>query len=225
MRLLLFELAMVVAAVIAPVTTVRAEETTRIDSIPEGMTAYDVRLERYIERHAKIAPHYTKIQFAGSIGMLSAAAGWDYGKNERWETDIMVGFVPRFESNRAKLTFTLRENIVPWSIPFGHSPVDFSPLRASVGVNAIIGHEFWKRNPDRYPDGYYFFSTKFHFIVGFGQQWTLNISRDKRKMWRAVGVFYDFSTNDSYVLSGFGNKYIKFRDVFHLDIGVKLQIL
>lgn len=225
MRRLLFELALAAAIVVLSTLTAKAEEATRIDSIPEGMTAYDVRLERYIERHAKIAPHYTKIQFAGSIGMLSVAAGWDYGKNERWETDIMVGFVPRFDSNRAKLTFTLRENLVPWSIPIGKSPVDFSPMRAYLGVNAIMGHEFWKHNPDRYPDGYYFFSTKFHIIAGFGQQWTLNISRDKRKMWRAVGVFYDFSTNDSYVLSGFDNKYIKFRDVFHLDIGVKLQIL
>ncbi len=225
MRRLLSEVAMLAAVALMHATMTKAEETVKLDSIPEGMTAYDLRMERYIERHAKIAPHYTKIQFAGSIGLLSAAAGWDYGKNERWETDIMVGFVPRFESNRAKLTFTLRENFMPWSIAIGKSPVDFSPLRASLGINAIMGHEFWKHNPDRYPDGYYFFSTKFHVIAGFGQQWTLNISRDRRKMWRAVGLFYDFSTNDSYVLSGFGNKYIKFRDVFHLDIGVKLQIL
>ena len=228
MRKLLSKVFMCVTTCIAiSLSTQRAiaAESERIDSIPEGMTAYDVRIERYVSSHALLTPQYTKLQFAGSIGMMSIGLGWDYGKNDRWETDIMVGFVPRLESNRAKLTFTLRECFMPWSLPIGQSDVDFSPLRVTAGLNAIIGHEFWTHNPSKYPEGYYFFSTKFHFICGFGQQWTLNISRDKRRMLRSVGIYYDLSTNDTYVLSGFGNKYIGFRDVFHLDIGVKLQIL
>lgn len=220
----IFKLLLAVAMFAANLTA-NAEEGIRRDSLPEGVTRYDIRIDKYQEFHSRLIPRYTKIQFAGSIGMLSGGVGWDYGKGRRWETDLLVGFVPRFESNRAKLTFTLRENIRPWRIALGTSPIDFHPLRASIGVNAIIGHEFWTSNPERYPDGYYFFSTKFHVVASFGQQWTYNISQDKRRRWRAVGFFYDMSTTDTYLLSGFGNKYIGFKDMFHLSLGLKLQII
>ncbi|MBQ2321464.1 MAG: hypothetical protein II375_02775 [Bacteroidales bacterium] len=186
---------------------------------------YDARVARYQQRYAAMIPKYVKLQFAGSIGMFSAGLGWDYGKNRRWETDVLIGFVPRLESNRAKLTFTARECFVPWDFPIGSSWVSFSPLRATAGINAIIGHEFWTSNPERYPEGYYFFSTKFHFIAGFGQQLNLNISYDRRRPWKSVSVYYNLTTNDKYVLSGFSNKEVGFFDVFHLDIGMKLQIL
>lgn len=215
----------IAALLLALCTTARAEEGFRPDSLPEGKTIYDVRIEKRQEIHGRLIPRYTKLQFAGSIGMFSTGLGWDYGKNRRWETDVLIGFVPRFESNRAKITFTLRENFVPWQIAIGQSPVDFCPLRASVGVNSIIGHEFWAKNPERYPDGYYFFSTKFSILAGFGQQWTLNISRDKRRLWRAIGFYYDLTTTDKYVLSGFDNSYIGFADLFHLALGLKLQIM
>ena len=68
-------------------------------------------------------------------------------------------------------------------------------------------------------------SDKVHIVAAFGQQWTFNVSRDKRRRWRAVGLYYDLSTTDPYVLSGFDNSYIGFWDLFHLDVGVKLQIL
>lgn len=186
---------------------------------------YDARVERWKQHHEAMIPKYFKVQFAGSIGMFSAGLGWDYGKNRRWETDVLVGFVPRLESNRAKLTFTARECFVPWDFPIGDSWVSFSPLRATLGMNAIIGHEFWPSNPQRYPEGYYFFSTKFHMIAGFGQQWNLNIDYDRRGPWKSIGLYYNLTTNDKYVLSGVNNSEIKFFDVFRLDIGLKMQIL
>lgn len=224
MRLPIFKLALAVA-MIAASHEAAASDGLRRDTLPEGVTRYDIRVEKLQEFHARLVPRYTKLQFAGSIGMMSTGLGWDYGKNRMWETDFLIGFVPRLESNRAKLTFTLRENIMPWQVAIGSSAVDFHPLRASLGLNAIIGHEFWTRNPERYPDGYYFFSTKFHVIASFGQQWTLNISRDKRRRWRAIGFYYNMSTTDTYLLSAFDNKYIGFKDMFHLELGLKLQII
>lgn len=188
-------------------------------------SAYDARIERYVAGYSALIPKYAKLQFAGSIGLASVGLGWDYGKNRRWETDILIGVVPRLESNRAKMTFTVRECLVPWDLSLGGSSVSFAPLRVSLGLNSIIGHEFWPKSPNRYPDGYYFFSTKFQVVFAFGQQFSLNIADDKRRFWRSVGFFYELSTNDKYVLSGFDNRYLGFADVFHLDFGVKLKIL
>lgn len=193
-------------------------------SSPTGL-AYGARVERYVAGYSALIPKYAKVQFAGGIGLVSVGLGWDYGKGGRWETDVLIGVVPRMESNRAKMTFTVRECLVPWDVPLGRSDFSFAPLRASLGLNSIIGHEFWPKSPNRYPDGYYFFSTKFQVVFALGQQVNLNIADERRRLWRSVGFFYELSTNDKYVLSGFGNRRLGFADVFHVDLGVKLKIL
>lgn len=187
--------------------------------------AYDARIERYVAGYSALIPKYAKAQFAGGIGLASVGLGWDYGKNGRWETDVLIGVVPRMGSNRAKMTFTVRECLVPWDVHLGSSAFSFAPLRASLGLNSIFGHEFWPKSPNRYPDGYYFFSTKFQVVFALGQQVSLNIADGRRRLWRSVGFFYELSTNDKYVLSGFGNRRLGFADIFHLDFGVKLKIL
>ncbi len=187
--------------------------------------AYDARIERYVAGYSALIPKYAKAQFAGGIGLASVGLGWDYGKNGRWETDVLIGVVPRMGSNRAKMTFTVRECLVPWDVHLGSSAFSFAPLRASLGLNSIFGHEFWPKSPNRYPDGYYFFSTKFQVVFALGQQVSLNIADERRRLWRSVGFFYELSTNDKYVLSGFGNRRLGFADIFHLDFGVKLKIL
>ena len=51
------------------------------------------KLERYQSNWNKLIPKYQNLQFAGSIGLLSAGIGWDYGKQRQWESEIMFGFV------------------------------------------------------------------------------------------------------------------------------------
>lgn len=220
MRWSLSRLSAALLALSAPVAALAAAPP-----VSPGEGAYDVRVERYVAGYSALIPKYAKLQFAGSIGLASVGLGWDYGKNRRWETDLLIGVVPRLESNRAKMTFTVRECFVPCDFAIGASPVSFAPLRVSLGLNSIIGHEFWPKSPNRYPDGYYFFSTKFQVVFAIGQQFNINIADEKRRLWRSVGLYYELSTNDKYVLSGFGNRHLGFADVFHLDFGVKLKIL
>ena len=74
---------------------------------------YDKRVHRYRRNWEKLIPTHTKIQFAGNMGLLSFGTGWDYGKKNQWETDIFFGFVPKYDSKRAKATMTLKQNISP----------------------------------------------------------------------------------------------------------------
>ncbi len=41
-------------------------------------TRYQERLEKYKARWERAIPRYTKLQFAGSMGMISVGLGWDY---------------------------------------------------------------------------------------------------------------------------------------------------
>lgn len=112
---------------------------------------YDHRIQRYRERWAALIPTQFVVQNAGNMGTLSAGIGWNYGKHQQWETDLLVGFIPKHQSTRTKVTFTLKENFLPWSIDLGPKTDTndagrwtFEPLQASLYVNTVYGHEFWK---------------------------------------------------------------------------------
>ena len=65
---------------------------------------YSPGVEKYHTLWNNLIPRYGKIQYAGSMGFLSAGTGWAYGTNDQWETDLLIGIIPRYSSKRAKAT-------------------------------------------------------------------------------------------------------------------------
>ena len=55
-------------------------------------TRYDNRVHRFRRNWERIIPTHSKIQYAGNMGLLSFGTGWDYGKRNQWETDVLLGF-------------------------------------------------------------------------------------------------------------------------------------
>lgn len=47
----------------------------------EDEARYKKRVEKYISRWEKLIPHYSKIQYAGSMGLISLGTGWNYYRN------------------------------------------------------------------------------------------------------------------------------------------------
>lgn len=99
-----------------------------------AQTETDHTNERLLTAWQKMIPRYTKIQFAGGMGLLSAGVGWNYGHNKSWETEVLWGFVPSFSNDRTKLTMTLRENYVPWSVRLGKG-WSLQPLSCGIYIN------------------------------------------------------------------------------------------
>lgn len=183
---------------------------------------YTRRVERYASAWQKLIPRYTKLQFAGSMGMFSFGPGWNYGKNH-WETDLLLGFVPRNTDKHAMATITLKQNYIPWHIPVGNR-FEIEPLTGGMYINTLLDGDFWTKNPDRYPNGYYTFSTRVRLHVFLGQRVTLNLQRQKR--WnKSITLFYELSSCDLYLISAFTNHILRPRDYLSLSFGVKLQIL
>jgi hypothetical protein len=187
--------------------------------------------EYYYERIKKtqtfwqqLIPSHAKIQYAGGIGLVSAGIGWDYGLSNRWETDLMMGFIPSYSTDRAKVTFTLKQNFLPWNNQRLNDKVSIDPLSCGLAVNSIIGNEFWAGEPDKYPNGYYNFSTKFRFWIYIGQRITFHIPEERRFFARSVTAFYEISSNDLYLLNAFTNSYLKPTDYLRLAFGLKFQI-
>lgn len=179
--------------------------------------------EKYRSNWARLIPRYNKFQYAGEMGLFSLGCGWDYGRNKQWETDILFGYLPKFKGKEWHITFTLKENYIPWKFALGRSKWEMEPFTVSLYINKIFGYEFWSKEPDKYPDRYYNIATNLRFNLAFGQ-------RIKFK-WKPFGLtdhvtlFYEICTNDLYIVSYFTNKYLGLTDIFSLSLGIKLQFL
>ena len=184
---------------------------------------YDKRIHRYRGHWEKLIPTHTKVQFAGTMGLLSFGTGWDYGKKNQWETDVFLGFIPKYDSKRTKVTMTLKQNYMPWSLNLGRG-FSTEPLTCGIYFNTVFGNEFWVHEPDRYPKGYYGFSSKIRSHIFLGQRLTYDIDPQRRYTAKSITFFYELSTCDLYLISAATNSYLRPRDYLSLSFGLKLQL-
>lgn len=186
------------------------------------MSHYEKRVHRYREGWGNVIPTYFKTQFAGGMGIFSFGFGWDYGRQDQWETDLLFGYLPRFDTKKTKVTMTLKQNFIPWQKKLGKE-YSYNPLICGLYLNTVFSDQFWVKEPDRYPKGYYGFSSKIRFHAFIGQCFTYNIRENNFKHWKDISFFYEISTCDLYVVSAFTNKYIKLKDILSLSLGLKFQ--
>ena len=192
-------------------------------SAQDNLDPHEIRKQKSIEKWNKLMPKYAKAQYAGSMGLISVGVGRYYGKKEQWETDFMIGYIPKYTTNSAKLCLTLKENFYPWKIQLKNSDFYYEPLSSGFYINSVLNDEFWVYNPDKYPSSYYTFSTKIRFNIYIGQRITYEIPANKRRYAKSISAFYEISSNDLDIISAIGNSYIKPTDYLHLSLGIKIK--
>lgn len=205
-------------------TVIKADTVLPAHPKPVKRSFYDKRVHRLRKNWERIIPTHSKIQFAGNMGLLSFGTGWDYGKHNQWETDILLGFLPKYSSKKAKLTMTLKQNYMPWSIDLGKG-FSTEPFACGLYLNTVFGDQFWVNEPDRYPKGYYGFSSRVRIHIYMGQRLTYDIAPRYRFFAKSVTFFYELSTCDLYLISAVTNSYLKPRDYLSLSFGLKFQWL
>ena len=190
----------------------------------ETLSQYDRRVLKYRRHWDILIPTNGIVQTCGNMGLVSLGIGWEYGKRKQWETQLMLGLIPRYGSGNTKLTFTLKENFIPWHRHIGKGWT-FEPLECSIYVNTVFGHDFWVKQPTKYESGYYPFSTRIRPNIAFGERFRFDIPHNKRKRIKSITMFYELGTNDIYIMRFYRNGNAGFWDVFGLSFGVKLQYL
>lgn len=185
--------------------------------------------ERHISRSRKVwnylMPTQHIVQYAGNMGLISAGIGWDYGHHRHWETNLLVGYLPRYNSDSPNVTMTIKQNVIPWHVPI-NKDFTLDPLTTGLYFNTVFGKDFWSSEPDRYPDGYYaFLSTRWRINVFLGQRLTYRIPRNKRKYIKGVTAFYEVSTCDLFLRSYIQDTSTGFWNILSLSLGLKFQIL
>jgi hypothetical protein len=188
-------------------------------------SVYDRRIHYFRKYWAALIPTQVVVQNAGNMGLFSIGLGWDYGKHRQWETHVLWGYIPKYDSTRGKLTMTLKENYIPWSIYLGKG-WGFEPFETGLYINTVYGHEFWRSQPQRYPDKYYnALSTKFRINVFLGQRVTKVIPNNHRMFVKSITAFYEISTCDLYIRSMFIDDDVKLKDILGLSLGLRFQLL
>ena len=233
MRLLSFKIG---ALLLLASSTVKAQTVVDVDSsvvTPEctvhmgqqqpSFSRYDRRVHRYRRSWGALLPTQSVLQTFGNMGLFSLGVGWDYGKRGQWETQLLFGFIPKFDSSHAKLTMTLKENYIPWSTNLGKGWA-FEPLECGLYFTTVFGKDFWTKQPSKYGSGYYPFSTRIRPSIFLGERFTKDIPANKRKFVKSVTFFYELSTCDIYFMRFYRNGSAGFWDVFGLSLGVKSQI-
>lgn len=183
---------------------------------------YELKQERIRERWSRLVPTQNKLQFAGSMGMFSGSLGWYYGRKNQWETDFFLGFIPKMNHQKAHVTITLKQTYTPWRLPLNQD-IAFEPFTAGIYINKIFGQYFWNELPERYPENYYFWATNLRINFSVGQAMVFDFDRNIKG--RELSFFYEFSTNDLYLISVVGNKTITPWDIIGLSLGLRYRIL
>ena len=201
-----------------------------IPSIVEAQITNETTDRKSKDLWQTVRPHYTKAQFAGSMGVLSIGGGWCYGK-QHWETELFLGFVSPYtkEANpenkfkrKTVPTATLKQNYIPWRMPLSKHFL-FEPLSCSLYLNTLFHDCYWVNAPSKYQKNYYFFSTKVRTLFALGER--IRFNADKNKKWkRDITFFYEISTCDLYLLCSVKDKALSPKDILSLSLGIKVQL-
>ncbi len=192
--------------------------------LEEKIDRYEYRLERHQRFLHSLIPDFYRIQYAGSTGLFNIGCGWDYGKRSQNETDIMFGYVPKYDKDSHFFTFTLRQTYVPCTKLLYKDVISFQPLSCGAFLNSVLDSRYWIREPDRYPNAsYYLFSSKVRVHLFVGQRYTLHIPKHKRFLVSKVSAIWELSTCDFYIVSKTVNRTFPICDALSLSFGIKLE--
>ena len=182
---------------------------------------WDKRVHLKYQRWEKLKPTHVKLQYAGGMGMFAVGAGWDYGKRCQWETDFLWGFLPkRYAGEKTRSTFTVKQNYIPWSVSINEQWA-IEPFYCGLYMTTITGDEFWKKEPGKYPNKYYNFSTKIRPYIFIGQRFGFNPSHS---LLRNISAYYEISTCELYLISKATNRYNRMKDILRLSFGIRMQL-
>lgn len=200
-------------------------------SVQDGVSRRGYLRERYGDHRTyrgyvgwkRVVPTHLKLQYAGDMGMFAVGCGWDYGRKEQWETDFMVGVLPKKYADKTHLTCTVKQNYTPFSLQINRS-MSFQPLKCGLYMTMIYGEKYWVREPSKYPmKHYYGFTTRIRFNIYVGESITFNLSSAGRV--RDLSLYYELSANDLNIVSKCTNSWIKLKDIIFFSSGVRLHII
>ena len=165
----------------------------------------------------KLLPDYGNIQYAGSIGMISSGIGYSFF-NSHLGAELTAGFTP-VKRNSDLYNLTLKLNYRPFSIRISES-ISTTMIYTGAYASRTFGENYWLYLPDRYKNGYYYWSPglRFGLLVG-----TSLIYRFDDAAISSAEFYFESSTYDLLIVSYWPNRNeIPLHDIVKFAIGMRI---
>jgi hypothetical protein len=164
-------------------------------------------------------PDHMVVQFAGNIGLLSVGPGYSYFR-DKVQTDILYGITPAFETQTSIHILTAKTAYHPVKVKLNKGYI-LEPLRLGMGISYSIGNQFYTSWPDRYPDGYYWWTTSFRLTPFLGTSISRSIGNGDTAIKR-VQLYSELGTHDLAIISMVNNKHFPVGRILNIAFGTKL---
>ncbi|GAB2526141.1 hypothetical protein [Rufibacter soli] len=172
-------------------------------------------------KNSRWAPDYLVMQHAGLIGVLSAGFGYDFGKHDRTNAELMYGFAPNHGFKNTIHTFTTRIYYQSHPKPL-YKGFMISWIKAGAGISMTIGEQFETFFPKKYPNGYYIWPTATRILPFVGSSLGRNFKGRNRPLY---GEFYgEIGTSEVMIVDKYRNKGISIPDILNLAVGLRLSL-
>ncbi len=173
----------------------------------------------------RFRPNYVKAQYAGDIACISAGVGYSYSEN-RWETEMLLGYVPKGLRDNGFVTFTLKQNYIPWSVNVVKDKgIYFIPLTCALAVNIAFDPDLGLPNLANYDGGYgyYGFDPSIHFNLMLGQRIVVKRPFCKKGK-RDIAIYYEIGSNELTIINAIRNSSLRPREYLNLGLGLIFTI-
>jgi hypothetical protein len=164
-------------------------------------------------------PDFGVIQYAGSIGVMSAGAGYDVFKS-RGRFSTHYGTIPKPMGGPLNV-LAVKLLYEPVSLVVDKQtnvhPVDFG-----IMASYHYGHDFEERWPEQHGKGYYWWNPALRVHLVVESSITHEFPKDHRL--NAATFYYEVNTNELYLVSYVLNmRTIRLNDILKVGAGVRIH--
>jgi hypothetical protein len=166
-----------------------------------------------------LTPDFAGLQYAGSIGYISAGAGYTLFK--KTNMNINYGYVSEKKGGQMHI-LALKFEYKPFRIPLSENVV-LQPINPGVFLSYTFAKELsYRFESPQYPKNYYFWSEALRKHISANSEIKF-INPLKNGKVQALSVYIEANTNDIYMISWFENRTtIPFTDIFKLGYGLRV---
>jgi hypothetical protein len=163
-------------------------------------------------------PDAAVLQFAGNMGMLAVGPSYEFAK-ERLATDLLYGFIPKFDSDETEHLLTVKGTYKPWEIKRAKD-FAFTPLQVGLGLSYYFNGKYPLTWDEQFPKGYYWWPPKVRLLGFAGASVTRNFQNSDIKK---IGLYSELGTYDLIVTSWYKDENLKLWDILNISIGTRVS--
>lgn len=171
-----------------------------------------------------LLPESDALQYAGSIGYLSAGVGYELFKNNRGALEFRYGYVPENMGGELHIV-TAKFNYRPFEITIKDWAKVY-PANPGVFISYTAGEEWeitWDK--DQYVKGYYWWSPAIRPHISLSTEVSLNAKKLLHSSRiKSLSIYSEFNTNELYFVSQVkSGGVLPLGDIIKLGIGVRMN--